>query len=123
MVLSETSCQQMLAGYFGSAIEQHLWRHPQSTGRCFAAHTVNPLPEAANYATKPFDVNSHHHQGVFLSGLSDELVPLALAETEIDSGNTLVEAFKHHRKPIMAVQWHPEEWFDEFSCVMMKELL
>jgi len=114
---------QMLAVYFGSALEQHLWRHPQSAGRCMAAHTVEPLPEAIRYAAQPFEVNSHHHQGVFLHGLSAELEPLALAKNHPDSDQMLVEAFRHRQKPIMAVQWHPEEWFDVFSCMMVNDLL
>ena len=114
---------QMLAVYFGSTMEQHLWRHPQSPGRSMAGHTVDPLPAAVNYAAQPFEVNSHHHQGVFLHGLSDELEPLALAKADPDSELMLVEAFRHRSKPIMAVQWHPEEWFDAFSCMMINDLL
>ena len=114
---------QMLAVYFGSALEQHLWRHPQSAGRCMAAHTVEPLLEAIRYAAQPFEVNSHHHQGVLLHGLSAELEPLALAKNHPDSDQMLVEAFRHRTRPIMAVQWHPEEWFDEFSCMMVNDLL
>ena len=114
---------QMLAVYFGSALEQHLWRHPQSPARSEVGHTVEPLPQAARYAIQPFEVNSHHHQGVFLQGLSTELEPLALAKSSPDSDNMLVEAFRHRSKPIMAVQWHPEEWFDKFSCKMIDDLL
>ena len=114
---------QMLAAYFGSSLEQHLWRHPQSRERSIAAHSVEPLPQAAHFATQAFEVNSHHHQGVFLRGLSDELEPLALAKSGHDSDDMLVEAFRHRKKPIMAVQWHPEEWLDEFSCTMIHDLL
>jgi len=114
---------QMLAVYFGSAQEQHLWRHPQSPARSEAAHTVEPLPQAAKYAAQPFEVNSHHHQGVFLQRLSAELEPLALAKSSPDSKDMLVEAFRHRSKPIMAVQWHPEEWYDTFSCMMINDLL
>jgi len=114
---------QMLAVYFGSTLEQHLWRHPQSAARSVTGHAVNPLPEAAHYASEPFDVNSHHHQGVFLHGLSPELEPLAITESAAGTGSILVEAFRHRSKPIMAVQWHPEEWFDTFSCRMIEELL
>ena len=114
---------QMLAAYFGSILEQHLWRHPQSAGRCMPAHTVEPLQEAVRYATQPFEVNSHHHQGVLLHGLSTELEPLALAKSHPDSDQPLVEAFRHRHQPIMAVQWHPEEWYDEFSCMMISDLL
>jgi putative glutamine amidotransferase len=114
---------QMLAVYFRSVLEQHLWRHPQSPGRSMTGHTVEPLPEATHYAAQPFEVNSHHHQGIFLHGLSADLEALALAKYSPDSDHLLVEAFRHRSKPIMAVQWHPEEWFDTFSCMMINDLL
>jgi len=114
---------QMLAVYFGSSLEQHLWRHTQSAGRSIAAHSVTPLREAMRYATQPFEVNSHHHQGVFLDGLSDKLEALAVAKENPTSDLMLVEAFRHRSKPVMAVQWHPEEWFDTFSCRMISDLL
>jgi len=114
---------QMLAVYFGSALEQHLWRHPQSPARSEIGHTVEPLPQAVQYAARPFEVNSHHHQGVFLHCLSAELEPLALAKSDPDSDDMLVEAFRHRSKPVMAVQWHPEEWYDTFSCMMLNDLL
>ncbi len=114
---------QMLAVYFGSMMEQHLWKHPQSPGRSLAGHTVEPLPSAARYAMKPFEVNSHHHQGVLLAGLSPQLEPMALAKLDPYSDKVLVEAFCHKTKPIMAVQWHPEEWFDAFTLGMINDLL
>ena len=114
---------QMLAAYFGSTLEQHLWRHPQSPGRSMPGHTVEPLPEAICYAEQPFEVNSHHHQGVYLHQLSADLEPLALANADPYSDDMLVEAFRHRTKPVMAVQWHPEEWFDAFSCMMINDLL
>ena len=115
---------QMLAVYFGSVLEQHLWRHPQSPARQTAGHAVEPLNDAARYAQAPFEVNSHHHQGVLLEDLSAELKPLALAKYSPDRQDyMIVEAFCHRNKPVMAVQWHPEEWFDTFSCNMMLDLL
>ena len=114
---------QMLAVYFGSTIEQHLWKHPQSTGRGITAHCVEPLPAATRYTTRPFEVNSHHHQGVLLSKLSPRLEALALAKADPHSENMLVEAFCHKTKPVAAVQWHPEELFDAFGCSMIEDLL
>jgi putative glutamine amidotransferase len=114
---------QMLAVYFGSDLEQHLWRHPQSCERSMAAHTVQPLPAATAFVEQSFDVNSHHHQGVLLSGLSTQLEPLAVASPDPCAITPLVEAFRHKSKPIMAVQWHPEEWFDDFSCRMIEQLM
>ena len=114
---------QMLAVYYGSTLEQHLWRHPQSPARSTAGHSVEPLKEAEKYATQPFDVNSHHHQGIFLDGLSEELQPLAIAKNDPYSDKIIVEAFKHKTKPIMSVQWHPEEWCDTFSCMLVKDII
>ncbi len=114
---------QMLAVYFGSQMEQHLWRHAQSPGRSMTAHTVDPLPIANKYATQSFEVNSHHHQGILLKGLSAQLEPLAITQAAPETNEMLVEAFRHKTKAIMAVQWHPEEWFDSFSCKMIEELL
>jgi putative glutamine amidotransferase len=114
---------QMLAAYFGSALEQHLWRHPQSAERSTSAHGIMPLQGAAAWGTQPFEVNSHHHQGVLLRGLSPQLEALAVCPVHPYSDEQLVEAFRHKTKPIMAVQWHPEEWFDDFSCRMMETLL
>jgi len=114
---------QMLAVYFGSALEQHLWRHPQSPARSKAGHPVKPLPAAFRYAEQPFEVNSHHHQGIYLHRLSPDLEALATAKERPDSDNMLAEAFRHRAKPIMAVQWHPEEWHDAFSYGMIRELI
>jgi putative glutamine amidotransferase len=114
---------QMLAVYFGSLLEQHLWRHPQSSARSTAAHEVAPLPVAAGYGAQPFEVNSHHHQGVLLRKLSPQLEALALAPPDPFQDDQLVEAFRHKTKPVMAVQWHPEEWFDDFSRKMIEQLL
>ena len=114
---------QMLATYFGSELEQHLWHHPQSPERGKSGHTVEPLPNAARYATRSFEVNSHHHQGILQTGLSPDLEPMALAKYAPNTDRMIVEAFRHRQKPIMAVQWHPEEWHDEFSCAMINDLL
>ncbi|MDR1668264.1 MAG: gamma-glutamyl-gamma-aminobutyrate hydrolase family protein [Bacteroidales bacterium] len=114
---------QMLAVHFGSSLEQHLWKHPQSDERSKPAHSVQPLPPAAGFDTQPFDVNSHHHQGVLLDGLSPQLEPLATAQLDACSDVRLVEAFRHKTLPVMGVQWHPEEWFDRFSCRMIEYLL
>jgi gamma-glutamyl-gamma-aminobutyrate hydrolase PuuD len=114
---------QMLAAYFGSALEQHLWRHPQSKARSEAAHSVQPLPAATAFGEQPFDVNSHHHQGVLSAGLAPALEALAVTPTDPANNAPLVEAFRHKTMPVMAVQWHPEEWYDDFSDRMVKTLL
>lgn len=46
-------------------------------------------------------VNSYHHQGIALLG--DGLIAAYQAE------DGLIEAFFHHKLPILGVQWHPEQ--------------
>lgn len=112
---------QMLGVAFGSRLEQDLPYHEQSPDRYQKGHKVGSI--AANCMAalpgfeieKTFDVNSHHHQG-FLS-LSSDLLPLAVSTDKV------IEAFMHKKLPIMGVQWHPEEWFDNFSSAAMLQLL
>ena len=114
---------QMLAVHFGSTLQQHLHRHPQNAVHEVPGHIVEPLPAAARYGTRPFEVNSSHHQGVISGDLSAELEALALAKYGPTSDDMIVEAFRHCHKPVMAVQWHPENWLDSFAEAMISDLL
>ena len=114
---------QELAVYFGSKLTQDFIYHSQSDDRWETAHCVwNP-----NNAKDKFEVNSHHHQGVLMSQLSDELEALYITECEepfIKSDTDwIVEAFQHKSLPIMGLQWHPEECYDNFSINSMRGLL
>lgn len=51
---------------------------------------------------KNIKVNSYHNHGIFIENLSPEFCVLAMAK------DGLVEAFYHPKKPILAIQWHPE---------------
>lgn len=114
---------QELAAYFGSKITQDLKFHAQSSDRWETAHYIYNV---ANIKTK-FKVNSHHHQCVLGNDLSKELVPLYFAEWEdgkiYKKDDVIIEAFKHETLPIYAVQWHPEELYDNFSVNCIKQLL
>lgn len=106
---------QELGVFFGSKLTQDLPFHSQSPARWSAAHSVFKVGET-NKKKAQLQVNSHHHQGIEAQNLSDQLVPLYY-------GEGLVEAFKHKDLPIVAVQWHPEELYDEVSHQFITDLL
>ena len=66
----------------------------------------------------PLEVNSMHHQGVFMNQLGEGLIPIFT-----NSVYENVEAFKHYSKPIVGVQWHPEEIYDKYSYYEIQNLL
>lgn len=131
---------QQLAAHFGSKITQHMGWHKQSTGRMTKGHEVRVTPNIAvlgvQLAAKDetFEVNSHHHQGVVLSDLSPELMPLLVAANEeygddkllkgeVNIQHNIVESFIHRDLPIAGCQYHPEEWYDWASDLLIKRLL
>lgn len=135
---------QQLAVHFGSKLTQNLIEHPQSPRRWAEAHPISdqfcksdldmkgrPVPfsfeefESGIINLKvektAFKVNSHHHQGVLITDLNmEELNPLYFSEYY---NNLIVEAFEHKTKPIAAVQWHPEEFYDPMSRKLIENLL
>jgi len=113
---------QMLNTYFGGSLIQNLWEHPSSTNRYEKGHKVIGCDKDGRPNGKKFEVNSHHHQAVALSTLSEELNPLLLAEF-MDENEAIVEAFQHKSLPICGIQWHPEEWMDIFTARMIASLL
>lgn len=129
---------QQLAVYFGSKLAQNLPFHAQSPGRWQEAHKVYRTgksyelddvdiyvhEEDGTLPDQPPKVNSHHHQGVTASGLYDrDLECTYHADNEQDAEDPIVEAFRHRTMPICAVQWHPEELYDEVSDRMVRELV
>lgn len=68
--------------------------------------------------TKKYEVNSLHHQGFYAAELGKGL---AIVATNKHYGN--VEAVCHKELPIVAVQWHPEEIYDQYSMMAIKQLL
>lgn len=105
--------------------DDSIMSHAQSPDRRTEAHKAIPymktgfIRDNPQFQIKPFDVNSHHHQGVvFQNGdLAHPLVPIAT------SADGVVEAFAHKTMPIIGIQWHPEEWYDPFSMEAIKYLL
>lgn len=118
---------QMLGVYFGSKLTQDLLYHEQSPDRWETAHTVYSInPPHNKKGGVEFEVNSHHHQCILNSNLSDELSPLFKAdchEPDAEIDEYIIEAFEHKTLPIVGVQWHPEELNDEFCGYTIKGLL
>lgn len=113
---------QMLNVFFNGTLTQDMKYHAKSTARWKEAHKVY-VQGTKKYN---FEVNSHHHQAVLVSDLSDEFTALAFARNEDESlgkDNHIVEAIMHKTLPIAGVQWHPEEWRDEFTQSLILNLL
>lgn len=120
---------QQLAVKFDSKLEQDLIFHKQSPARWQKAHDVIVTKDAANLALGKYmsklEVNSHHHQGVVLNKLGEDLIPLALATNEetLNPKTDIVESFIHKNRPVAGCQWHPEEWYDTLSTRLVNILL
>lgn len=120
---------QQLAVAFGSVLEQDLPYHKQSPGRWQKAHEVLITHEGAKLGVgkymKKVEVNSHHHQAVLVGNLGQDLVPIATAinEDSFNINDEIVESFVHINRPIAACQWHPEEWYDGISTMLVNRLL
>jgi len=114
---------QQLAVYFGSKLTQNLKFHTQSDDRWKAAHPVYNNANKITMKIKEGEVNSHHHQGVLESQLSLDLKALLFAENEENVIDPIVEAFCHTELPIAAVQWHPEELYDNITFELIDHLI
>ncbi len=108
---------QQLNTYFGGQLRQHVIYHEQSPGRWSKAHKVFRPEENKNLKGSGFEVNSHHHQVVTTNLIAEDLEILLVAQnhdSHITGDGDIVEAFQHKRLPIIACQFHSEEWYDGF---------
>lgn len=119
---------QQLVSKFGCKLTQNLIWHEQSNARWSPAHELQLLTGGNiglfNLPTnikKTFKVNSHHHQGLEIEGIPDNLnsiIPILKSKDD-----NVIEAFVHNDCPIAGVQWHPEELYDGYSNLLVKQLL
>lgn len=104
--------------FFGGKLKEV--SHPTNTGDGSAlmhkvfGYNPNIIPDF-NFG-KGFSVNSRHHQGYNHATMSTELLPL------FHFGG-IVEAAAHPTLPIVSVQWHPEDIYDNFSIYAITKLL
>lgn len=117
---------QQLVTKFGCKLTQNLIWHEQSNARWSPAHELDLLAggnigqfNLPNNIRKSFKVNSHHHQGLEIDGLTGKsVIPILKCKDD-----NVIEAFIHENLPIAGVQWHPEELYDAYSNLLVKQLL
>lgn len=114
---------QMLNVHFGGTLTQHLLGHPQSKERWAEAHEI-VIPSWKDNKKQPIKikVNSHHHQAVTKTDISDQMNVVALSLYQEKEG-VIVEAFMHKELPIAGVQYHPEEFYDDLSDSLITEIM
>jgi putative glutamine amidotransferase len=101
---------QTLNVAFGGTLIQNI-NHPTSAYRTQDAHSVKTEKPLA----LKFKVNSMHHQAVNMLGAGLEVIAT--------SEDGFIEAIKHQSLPIAAVQWHPEEIWDQYTSKLIDNLL
>lgn len=123
---------QSLNVTLGGTLTQHMWQEYSSRSRDELAHGVTYTNHAKNYSQlikfpflnhtakegHNFKVNSLHHQGFEIDECAQNVFPILL---HTNASN--VEAFVVRGKPIVGVQWHPEEIYDAFSNTVINYLL
>lgn len=120
---------QTLNVHFGGTLTQHLtqeYSEPRDKLVDTLLGTENIINLFAHYnsavSTKDFGklkVNSLHHQGITKNDTLGTDVKILYTNHIFDN----VEAIWIKDKPIVAVQWHPEEIYDLFSVSIITHML
>jgi len=117
--------EQTLNVFFGGKLEQHINVNKHGLNgvdRTAENHEIQinqkAVPKRVTF-TPVIKVNSIHHQVISEKTLSPEFNILATHKIR----RKHVEAIIHQSKPIIAVQWHPEELDDNFSKELIHYLL
>ena len=96
---------QTLNVHFNGSLHQHIYGEPSSMKH------RGELVQEIRTANGMFRVNSLHHQAI--KKLGEDIVPIAYSITrrkgEKNPIDRYVEAIKHTKRSIVAVQFHPEE--------------
>ena len=126
---------QTLNAYFGGTLFQDIKGHNQTKGYGARSETKDDLWTE----DKIYKINTIHHQSV--KKLGDDLVAIgfspviagcpSLLEDQfltiktygVKSYISFTEAFKHKSLPIVAFQYHPEEFNCEFAISEINKIL
>lgn len=128
---------QTLNVHFGGTLIQHLdnhatsdsdkrWEEVHSVGHFIAGSDNEWRTFASSLDQAVFMVNSLHHQAIETlgKGLQPVLREIIKVKNEkIPRLTNVIEGIKHESLPIYAVQYHPEEIYDEYSDTVIKSLL
>lgn len=102
--------------HFGGTLNQHIYHDSSVKSRQELVHGIyKPNVVQKNKHTLYCKVNSLHHQSIKQLGEGLEIIAIA--------DDDHVEAIMHNQLPIYAVQYHPEEIYDNFSKILIEELL
>lgn len=108
---------QQLNVHYGGTLHQHLPEHQMVDN----GHSIVPLTKKGKLkAFEKIVVNSRHHQAVNKVG-TGFIVDYVALETE---GVTPVPEIIHHEElPIAGVQFHPEDYTNEYTENLIKSLI
>ena len=119
---------QTLNVHFGGTLTQHI-NQEYSEPRDKLVDTLVGSTDNFDNMFKYFDhieakvfklkVNSLHHQGITKADRLGFNVKIIYTNSVFNN----VEAFWVKDKPIVAVQWHPEEIYDDFSINIIRSML
>lgn len=121
---------QTLNVHFGGKLNQHIYQNTSTKSRDEKVDDLISTVQGqqfciewnifSNKNNKPFEfgVNSLHHQGVSMNILGNDVIPLFTNKLYNN-----IEVFTVRNKPIVAVQYHPEELSDTFSARVITKLL
>lgn len=119
---------QTLNVHFGGTLYQHLLDEP--TNKEFEREKLTQkglVHDAPFYkGPKKIEFNSMHHQAI--RDLGEGLSPMIFSENKTRAVEnftpfSVVEGIRHETLPIMGVQYHPEEIYDEFAFQAINYLL
>ena len=93
--------------YFGGKLTHNIKNHVNKTHTLYSENTI-----LNNKST-----NSYHNQGITQDGLAKGLEVLAKTE------DGFIEAFKHKKNKVFAIQWHPERQDKKFDKKLINKFL
>lgn len=101
--------------HFGGTLNQHIFHETSIKSRQELVHDLYWSRNDAKIKLKNNKVNSLHHQSI--NELGNGLISIC----EAQDGH--IEVIKHAELPIAAVQYHPEEIWDNLSQTLINNLL
>lgn len=118
---------QTLAVHCGAKLIQNMWHPTNLNSRSELKHFVAGV-NCWDDSQEPFQVNSLHHQVVSDEGINDNndievLLRFCNTKKEPNKYPHVIEACRFPNINAIAVQWHPEEIWDEFSYNAVLHLL
>lgn len=97
----------LLNVYYGGKISHGINNHVNEN------HTLESIESILNGKI----TNSFHNQGIYLNDLAKNLEVIAKTEDDI------VEAFRHRKDKVFAIQWHPERQNENYDKELINRFL